>query len=124
MAVAPDWIIALHSSLKRYYANARRLQELSIMSFYHILPSDSAKDRFPNNNAAQFSIPIDGAQHLEGQWEVAVAQLSFSNCIYTFDNETITIGESRPNMIWAVEFIFHHGQKQIAKLLTILLSTF
>ena len=65
------------------------------MSFYHILPSDSAKDRFPNNKAAQFSIPIDGAQHLEGQWEVAVAQLSFSNCLYTFDNETISIGESR-----------------------------
>ena len=54
------------------------------MSFYHILPSDSAKDRFPNNKAAQFSIPIDGAQHLDGQWEVAVAQLSFSNCLYTF----------------------------------------
>ena len=71
------------------------MQELSIMSFYHILPSDSAKDRFPNNKAAQFSIPIDGAQHLEGQWEVAVAQLSFSNCLYTFDNESISIGEPR-----------------------------
>lgn len=65
------------------------------MSFYHILPSDSAKDRFPNNKAAQFSIPIDGAQHLDGQWEVAVAQLSYSNCLYTFDNETISIGEPR-----------------------------
>ena len=103
------------------------MQELSIMSFYHILPSDSAKDRFPNNKAAQFSIPIDGAQHLEGHWEVAVAQLSFSNCLYTFDNETITMASLAPrpiNMIWAAEFIFHHGQKQIAKLLTILLSTF
>ena len=63
------------------------------MSYYHILPSDSAKNRFPNNKAAQFSIPIDDAQQLNGRWEVAVAQLSYSNCLYTFDHETITIGE-------------------------------
>lgn len=65
------------------------------MSIYHILPSNSAKDRFPSNNAAQFSIPIDDTQRLNGQWEVAVAQLTFSNCIYTFDNETISITEPR-----------------------------
>ena len=65
------------------------------MSFYHILPSNSAKDRFPSNNAAQFSIPIDDTQRLTGQWEVAVAQLTFSNCLYTFDNETISIAEAR-----------------------------
>ena len=63
------------------------------MSFYHILPSDAARNRFPNNKAAEFSIPIDDAQTLTGQWEVAVAQLTYSNCLYTFDHETIIIGE-------------------------------
>ena len=46
-----------------------------------ILPSDAAKDRFPSNKAAQFSIPIDDAQQLNGQSEVAVAQLRYSNCL-------------------------------------------
>ena len=64
------------------------------MSFYHILPSDAAKDRFPNNKAAEFSIPIDDTQQLTGQWEVVVAQLTYSSSLYTFDHETITIGES------------------------------
>ena len=64
------------------------------MSFYHILPSDAAKDRFPNYRATQYSIPIDDAQQLTGQWEAAIAQLSYSNCLYTFDNETINIGEA------------------------------
>ena len=63
------------------------------MSFYHILPSDSAKNRFPNNKAAQFSIPIDDSQQLTGLWEVAVAQLTYSNCLYMFDHETISIEE-------------------------------
>ena len=63
------------------------------MSFYHILPSNTAKDRFPRNNASQYSIPIDDVQQLEGEWEVAVAQLTYSNCLYMFDHETIDIGE-------------------------------
>ena len=65
------------------------------MSFYHILPSNTAKDRFPRNKAAQYSIPIDDVQQLDGQWEVAIAQLAYSNCLYTFDHETISIEEPR-----------------------------
>ena len=60
-----------------------------------MLPSDAAKDRFPNNRAAQFSTPIDDEQQLDGNWEVAVANLTYSNCLYTFDNEVIKIGEPR-----------------------------
>ena len=65
------------------------------MSFYHHLPSDSAKERFPHNSAAQFSIPIDDAQQLTGEWEVGVAQLVYSNCLYMFNGETIEIGKPR-----------------------------
>ena len=65
------------------------------MSFYHILLSDAAKTRFPDNHAAKFSIPIDDAQQLSGEWEVAIAQLVYSNCLYTFNGEVITIAEKR-----------------------------
>ena len=63
------------------------------MAFYHILLSHAARNRFPHNNAAKFSIPVDDAQQLTGEWEVAIAQLAYSNCLYTFNNEVITIRE-------------------------------
>ena len=65
----------------------------SDMSFYHILLSSAAKNRFPHNQAAKFSIPVDDVQQLNGQWEVAIAQLAYSNCLYTFDHEMMTIEE-------------------------------
>ena len=64
-------------------------------SFCHILPSGAAKEIFPDNNASSFSIPIDDAETLTGDWQVAIAQLSYSNCLYTFVNEVIRINESR-----------------------------
>ena len=57
--------------------------------------SNASKSRFPDNTAAQFTIPIDDAQQLTGEWEVAIAQLSYSNCLYTFNNEVITLKEKR-----------------------------
>lgn len=63
------------------------------MHFYHILLSSAAKDRFPDNHAAKFSIPIDNVQQLTGEWEVAIAQLTYSNCLYTFNREVMTIRE-------------------------------
>ena len=63
------------------------------MSFYHILLSNAAKSRFPDNCAGKFTIPIDDAQQLTGEWEVAVAQIAHSNCLYTFNNEVVTVKE-------------------------------
>lgn len=73
-------------------SHTRKMPSSSII---HILPSDAAKERFPNNHAAQYSIPIDDEQQLTGQWEVAMVQLSHSNCLYTFNGEVIDIGEPR-----------------------------
>ena len=67
----------------------------SSSSFCHILPSNAAIDSFPDNNASLFSIPIDDAETLTGDWQVALAQISYSNCLYTFINEIIHINESR-----------------------------
>lgn len=63
------------------------------MSFYHFLHSDAAKATFANNEAANFSTPIDHIQQLDGQWEVGVSQLVYSNCLYTLNHEIITIEE-------------------------------
>ena len=64
-------------------------------SFCHIIPSTAAKDSFPDNNASLFSIPINDAETLTGDWQVALAQLSYSNCLYTFNNEIIHVNETR-----------------------------
>jgi len=65
------------------------------MSFYHILLSNAATKRFTSNRAALFSTPIDHAQQLNGNWEVGVTQLVYSNCVYTFDHEVMTINMRR-----------------------------
>ena len=69
------------------------------MSFYHILLSNAAVNRFPSNRAATFSTPIDNVQHLNGEWEVGISQLVHSNCIYTFDHEVMTIKSKLTDVI-------------------------
>lgn len=64
------------------------------MSFYHILPSNSDSDTFPNNNAASFSVTVDPPYILDDSWEVALMNITHSNCINTFANEEITIAEN------------------------------
>ena len=64
------------------------------MSFFHVLPSNAASEYFPVNNAASFSTPISNAYNLDGDWEVALMNLTHSNCIDTFANEKMTVEES------------------------------
>ena len=64
------------------------------MSFFHVLPSNAAPEFFPANNAASFSTPISNAYKLDGDWEVALLNLTHSNCIDTFANEKMTVEES------------------------------
>ena len=64
-------------------------------SFSLILPSNSSTNRFPANNAASFSIAYDDAERLHGNWEVAISHVVYSNCLYTFNNETIKIEQER-----------------------------
>ena len=62
-------------------------------SYTAILPSNSSLDRFPNNNASSFSIAYDDVEDLRGNWEVAISDVVYSNCINTFSNETVQISE-------------------------------
>lgn len=63
------------------------------MDFYHILPSHSSSSTYPNNDASSFTIPIQPPYILDENWEVALMNLTHSNCINTFDNESISIYE-------------------------------
>ena len=63
------------------------------MSFFHVLPSNVAPEFFPTNNAASFSTPVPNAYNLDGDWEVALMNLTHSNCINTFANEKLTVEE-------------------------------
>ena len=64
------------------------------MSFHHILASNVTPKSFPQNHASAFSTPIYNPYDLKGQWEVAVTNLSHSNCVYTFNKEAYQIIDS------------------------------
>ena len=74
------------------------------MSFFHILPSNVAPDTFPSNNAASYSTPISNPYSLNGKWEVALMNMTYSGCINTFNNDVITI-EKAFNLIEYVKKI-------------------
>ena len=61
------------------------------MSFYHILPSNSSPTYFPKNNASQYSTPIENSYDLSGSWEVALLNITYSNCIKTFNNDRMMV---------------------------------
>lgn len=63
------------------------------MSFYHVLPSNSSKEAFPDNNASEYRTTVPTPYRLDGDWEVAVMSMTHSNCIYTFANDAIEIEE-------------------------------
>ena len=61
------------------------------MSFYHVLPSNAAPNTFPNNKASKFSIPLDNPYNLEGRWEVALMNMSYTGCVNTFYNDMVHV---------------------------------
>ena len=61
------------------------------MSFFHVLPSNAAPDTFPKNHASNYSTPIDNNYYLNGKWEVALMNMTYSGCINTFNNDQMII---------------------------------
>ena len=68
------------------------------MDFYHVLPSNSSLDHFPNNKASQFSTPLDIQYELPGEWEMALMNLTYSSCVNTFNNDTIILDQKCPSV--------------------------
>ena len=69
-----------------------------IMSFYHILPSNTSPDTFPENHASSYSTPIINPDMLDGEWEVALLSVSHSNCVNTFHHDTLTVTDTSGNL--------------------------
>ena len=67
------------------------------MSFYHVLTSNVAPKTFPNNSASKFSTPLYNPYNFDGKWEVAVTQMTHSNCVYTFNGERYEIEDTSFN---------------------------
>ena len=64
------------------------------MDFYHVLPSNTSPNYFPNNNASEYSTPLDNPYDLAGNWEVALTDLTYSTCINTFNNDKMVVEET------------------------------
>ena len=73
--------------------NATHMLKFPTMDFYHILPSNGAPQTYPSNHASMFSTPLDEPYILQENWEVALMNVTHSNCIDTFHDEKITIEE-------------------------------
>ena len=65
------------------------------MDFHHVLPSNTSPNYFPNNTASQYSTPVNNPYVLNGEWEVALIDATYSSCINTFNNDKMTIKEER-----------------------------
>ena len=61
------------------------------MSFFHVLPSNVAPDTFPHNRASAFSTPITNPYTLNGKWEVALMNITYSGCVNTFYNDKLMV---------------------------------
>lgn len=61
------------------------------MSFFHVLPSNVAPNTFPENHASSFSTPVENAYHLNGKWEIALMNITYSGCVNTFHNDEMKI---------------------------------
>lgn len=68
------------------------------MDFYHVLPSNTSPDYFPNNTATEYSTPLDIPYDLTGNWELGLMNLTYSTCINTFNNDKIIIRENQSEM--------------------------
>ena len=63
------------------------------MDFYHVLPSNTSPDYFPNNNASEYSMPLDNPYVLSRNWEVGLMDITYSTCVNTFNNDKLTVTE-------------------------------
>ena len=54
--------------------------------FYVILPSDSSVGSYPNNTVARFVTKLPERIHLEGDYEMALAEIIYPHSWYNVDN--------------------------------------
>jgi hypothetical protein len=72
--------------------------------FYVTLPSDSSANYFPNNTVARFITQLPERIHLEGEYEMALAEIIYPHTWYNVDNQDekywlAAIGVGRDNIL-------------------------
>lgn len=64
----------------------------TVMSFYHVLPSNVAPETYPKNSASSFMTPLTVPYNLNGKWQVALTSINYSGCVNTFlDTDTVKV---------------------------------
>ena len=59
---------------------------MSGMHFYLTLPSNASMDVFPNNKIGSYHVKFPQIIDLNGEWEVGLYSISYSNTCYTLQN--------------------------------------
>ena len=67
------------------------------MSFTLVFPSNAQPNRY-NNTAASFQTDLEEAIPLEGNWEVALQEMSYVNSMKTLMNESLMLGHSKEDV--------------------------
>ena len=78
-------------------------------NFVAVFPSNAQPHIFPNNTAAEFSTKFETSKQLNGEWEVAVKDLSFVNTVQTFKNEKISVSKIEKETCKNVSSWRHNG---------------
>ena len=75
------------------------------MSFFHVPSSNVANvqcsnvamfppfppETFPQNHTSAYSTPVTNDYHLKGKWEVALLNITYSECVNTFHQDDIIV---------------------------------
>ncbi|GBN56404.1 hypothetical protein AVEN_182660-1 [Araneus ventricosus] len=62
------------------------------MPFYVTLPSDSSLHYFPNNKISSFVTQLPAPIHLEGKWEVGLAEIIYPHTWYNVNEKNHLFG--------------------------------
>ena len=63
------------------------------MSFTLIFPSNAQPDRYLNT-ASLFQTDLEEPMSLEGEWELALQDMSYDNSMKTLMNESLLLGQT------------------------------
>ena len=77
------------------------------MDFYHVLPSNTSLNYFPNNTTSEYSTPLDNPYVLSSDWEVGLMSLTHSTVVNTFHNDKFIMEEK------------FKGKEKLSKIITL-----
>jgi hypothetical protein len=90
--------------------------DLTMSHFYITLPSDSSANYYPDNTIARFVTKLPERIRLEGEYEVALAEIIYPHTWYNVDNEdekywvaTLGVGRNRMQTVYLPSGYYESG---------------